>query len=37
MNEDKIKKLERSSGLLVSLVVIGTLLGTLYLIYKIQK
>jgi hypothetical protein len=34
MNEDKIQKLERSSGLLVSLVVIGTLLGTFYLIYK---
>jgi hypothetical protein len=34
MNEDKLKKLERSSGLLVSFVVIGTLLGTFYLIYK---
>jgi hypothetical protein len=34
MNEDKNEKLQRSSGLLVSFVVIATLLGTFYLIYK---
>jgi hypothetical protein len=36
-NQTQLKKLETSSGLLVSVVVIATLLGSLYLIYKNTK